>query len=247
MDWPAEGPGSQTAEAVDLVRRLWTATTPADFAGDHFRLEQAQATPGPLQQPHPPIWFGDTYPAQLRECARVGDGWNSARSAGRARQRLGLLREACDEVGRDVAELEIALETQVLVADDLETLRAQLAAMAARPGFAGESLAGPPAAGLDAFLSGESDVIPDALTDTWLIGTPDEVTKQVSLLRSIGVDHSSCGSRTPPRPAAWAIHAQGRAAVQRARCGDRWESRTSAAGDAQPPNGQTTTPRKGEP
>jgi alkanesulfonate monooxygenase SsuD/methylene tetrahydromethanopterin reductase-like flavin-dependent oxidoreductase (luciferase family) len=192
LDFPedAEDRVAMMAESVSLIRHLWAATEPVDFTGQYHSLSQAQANPIPIQQPGPPIWFGETHPTQLRVCARMGDGWNSSPvDTTVLRSRLDLLREACCQVGREFDEIEISLEAQVLVARTPADLRRQLRAMAERPGFEGDVLAGGPADGLEAYLSGATDVLPAALTDTWLIGTPEEVTDRMAELRLVGVDH----------------------------------------------------------
>src|SRR5258708_31193763 len=46
------------AEALTVIRRLWTETEPFDFTGAHVQLTGAFGSPKPLQRPHPPILIG---------------------------------------------------------------------------------------------------------------------------------------------------------------------------------------------
>src|ERR1700738_2760675 len=46
------------AEALTVIRRLWTETEPFDFTGTHVQLRGAFGNPKPVQRPHPPILVG---------------------------------------------------------------------------------------------------------------------------------------------------------------------------------------------
>src|ERR671926_42738 len=46
---------SRFREAVDIVLRAWTEER-LSFAGQHFRFDDVEVLPKPLQQPHPPVW-----------------------------------------------------------------------------------------------------------------------------------------------------------------------------------------------
>ena len=124
-------------EATELILRLWAADGPVTFRGRTWEVTDAICAPKPLQQPHPPLWFGEAAPGGLAACARFGQGWNTTPvPLPELRRRIGLLRDACQAAGRDMAEIELSLETQVLIAPDLETLRARLGALVALGGEA---------------------------------------------------------------------------------------------------------------
>ena len=44
-------------EAHDLIVKAWTATSPFEFEGDHFRYRYVNLWPRPYQTPHPPVWI----------------------------------------------------------------------------------------------------------------------------------------------------------------------------------------------
>ena len=94
------------AEALTVIRRLWTETEPFDFAGEHVQLTNAFGNPKPPQRPHPPILIGGRSSKLLRVVAEHADVWNIpggdiadmiARSA--------LLDRYCAEIGRDPASI----------------------------------------------------------------------------------------------------------------------------------------------
>lgn len=61
------------AEAIEIIRALWTPGRPATFAGEHYQVRGAQ--PGPVP-PHPiGIWLGSYKPRLLRLTGRLADGW----------------------------------------------------------------------------------------------------------------------------------------------------------------------------
>jgi alkanesulfonate monooxygenase SsuD/methylene tetrahydromethanopterin reductase-like flavin-dependent oxidoreductase (luciferase family) len=62
----------KTAEAVQLVLRLWTERT-VDFAGKYFRAKGAVLEPKPRQKPHPPLIFGGIGPRMLQIAGRYAD------------------------------------------------------------------------------------------------------------------------------------------------------------------------------
>lgn len=94
------------AEALKVIRRLWTEAEPFDFEGDYVQVTSAFGNPKPIQRPHPPIIIGGRSGKLLRVVAEHADLWNIpggdiddviARSA--------LLDRYCDEIGRDPSSI----------------------------------------------------------------------------------------------------------------------------------------------
>jgi alkanesulfonate monooxygenase SsuD/methylene tetrahydromethanopterin reductase-like flavin-dependent oxidoreductase (luciferase family) len=58
-------------EGLDIMQGLWSAA-PFAYQGKHFRLEETQFVPGPVQQPRIPVWVGGRWPGQapFRRAAR---------------------------------------------------------------------------------------------------------------------------------------------------------------------------------
>jgi alkanesulfonate monooxygenase SsuD/methylene tetrahydromethanopterin reductase-like flavin-dependent oxidoreductase (luciferase family) len=102
------------AEALTVIRRLWTETEPFDFAGPHVQLTGAFGSPKPLQRPHPPIITGGRSARLLRVTAEHADVWNiPGDDIDDAAGRSTLLDRYCAEIGRDPASLTRSIYLQV--------------------------------------------------------------------------------------------------------------------------------------
>jgi alkanesulfonate monooxygenase SsuD/methylene tetrahydromethanopterin reductase-like flavin-dependent oxidoreductase (luciferase family) len=180
LDWPADEERiARMEDGLDLIKALWAAETPLDFKGRYFSTAAALCKPGPTQKPRPPIWLGEVHSEPwLDAVARHADGWNSTpASPKRLREKLDALRAACDRAGRDMSELELSLETQVLIAPTRADVRRIAEQIAALP----PSKRGTPRHDL---LAGDTFV-----TDEWLVGTPDDIVDQLRGYRELGISH----------------------------------------------------------
>lgn len=172
-------------EALEVARRMWTEPGPIDHDGIYFTLEQAIANPKPLQDPLP-LWFAGSEPAIYALTAAMGSGWNTHPvSLAEFRHRRGELAEVLHAAGRDIGEITVSMETQVLVRETLDELRAALRHMLTPA--AGDAPALPDGAA-DPFLNGDTDVVPPALADKYLVGTPGMVRDRIAELARAGVD-----------------------------------------------------------
>ena len=106
--------GRRMDEGIDLMKRLWTDDR-VDFEGDFYRVDGMRMEPKPLQNPHPPLWFGGTTTPVFRRVARHGVGWLS-----RPVQTLDEIAASWDEIlpiareaGRDPGELRMHVSVPV--------------------------------------------------------------------------------------------------------------------------------------
>lgn len=60
-------------EALEVVRRAW-AEGPVRFRGRHFRCDEIEVHPKPLQPGGPPLWLGARGPDALARAAQLGCG-----------------------------------------------------------------------------------------------------------------------------------------------------------------------------
>jgi probable F420-dependent oxidoreductase len=114
-------------EGLDLMKRLW-AEDRVTFEGRFWTVRDGAIAPRPIQQPHPPVWFGGHHPAALARAARLGDGFvgaggSSTREFG---EQVTLVRGGLTHSGRDPARFTIAKRAYLLLDDDREAALSRL-------------------------------------------------------------------------------------------------------------------------
>ncbi len=160
---------AQMVEGLELTLKLWGASEPVTFAGCYYQANEAVCRPRTAQRPHPPIWFGEAHPDTLAAWARYGQGWHSTPvSLPVLAQRLGALQQACEAVGRSDGDIQKSMATQILVAENRETVRRRYQQI---------------------YGLAEAEDIPDSLNPAWLIGTPDEVEGKIRAYVEAGIGH----------------------------------------------------------
>jgi len=66
--------GKITDESLDIIIKLWTQPSIAEYNGKFFRFKEV-CSPPCIQKPHPPIWVGGASDAALRRTAQYGNEW----------------------------------------------------------------------------------------------------------------------------------------------------------------------------
>lgn len=153
-------------EQAEIIHRQLSGER-FSFQGRHYRIEELDPRPGPVQEPHPPIIFGGRAGRMSATlCARWGDEYNTI-SAGpeECRRRRTLVAEAWEREGRDPASLRFSLMTAAVVGSDRSEVRERTRAV-------GDD-------DPDGFAAGHPD---------WLIGTVDQVVDRLGALQEAGVD-----------------------------------------------------------
>lgn len=118
--WPTDGSDSPTSGGVSLD-------------APPYRLVHARNDPLPIQGERMPIWLGvQGERVGLRLAAELADGWNFNGAAPIATfaTKLDVLRRHCDEVGRDIGEIEISAQ-QWVKGDRIAEARAEALALVA--------------------------------------------------------------------------------------------------------------------
>ena len=109
------------AEALDLVRRTWTADDTFDHHGEFFDFENVYAWPRPYQQPHPPLWMAAESDRSLRFAAenrmQVGTGLGSAAGIG---ERFRKYESFAEDAGWTPTEDDKTIIQMVYVAETTE-------------------------------------------------------------------------------------------------------------------------------
>ncbi|GIW08900.1 MAG: LLM class F420-dependent oxidoreductase [Dehalococcoidia bacterium] len=132
-DFPSPGDRVRMLrEATEIIRLMFTERRPS-YEGRFYRIKNALNEPKPT--PVPPIMIGATKPRAMRVVARYADLWNSPDDfEGFYAGREELLR-ACDEIGRDPAEIRMVARLSVIVdRDEAEARRRHERVCQARAG-----------------------------------------------------------------------------------------------------------------
>lgn len=159
-------------EQLQIVHGSWTES-PFSFSGKHYRLEQLDAQPRPIQTPHPPLLMGGAAgPLAARLAARWADEYNTAfADVGAARERRERIAEACEAIDRE--PIPFSVMTPVIVGTDEADLRARVTRSARFRGMDGEALLSDPPEG-------------------WIVGTLEQAAERLRELGSAGVSRVLC-------------------------------------------------------
>lgn len=103
-------------ETCLLLRQLWTEEQ-VTFEGAHARAEAAYLEPKPTSPP-PILVGGSGEKVLLRIAARHADIWNNVAVAqGELGRKVDVLRQHCEAVGRDPADVTISQQCTVVIAE----------------------------------------------------------------------------------------------------------------------------------
>src|SRR4051794_3793643 len=96
------------AEQLEIVHRSWKPG-PFRFHGEHYAIEDLDALPKPIQQPHPPLLIGGSGgPRSLKLAAQFADEYNTPfASVERCRELRAKLGAACEAAGREPIPLSL--------------------------------------------------------------------------------------------------------------------------------------------
>jgi F420-dependent oxidoreductase-like protein len=104
-------------ETLQICLQMWSDDN-GPYQGRHYQLAETLCFPQPLSQPHPPIWIGGGGEKKLlKMVARYASASNLiATSRDEVAHKLEVLRDHCDEIGRDPGEIK---KTILYTADTL--------------------------------------------------------------------------------------------------------------------------------
>lgn len=107
-------------EALDLMQLAWTGE-PFTFEGTFYRVEpETFVSPRPVQEPHPPIWYGVSGPQSLRNAARRGAALITSPRHGIAEleEHLSIYEDEAAQVGYEITERPMMRE--LFIAETME-------------------------------------------------------------------------------------------------------------------------------
>lgn len=107
---PFERRAARTADYVAAMRTLWRDDI-ASHTGEFTTFSAIRVNPKPVHNRRIPVLLGGNSEPALRRVAQWGDGWYGFNLADPAEvaDKLATLKGLCDEAGRDMADLRIAV------------------------------------------------------------------------------------------------------------------------------------------
>jgi F420-dependent oxidoreductase-like protein len=113
-------------DAIKLIKTMWTEER-TTYHGKYFHVENAILEPKPNQKPHPPILIGGAgEQLTLRTVARMGDASNFIGTPEVVKHKYEVLKQHCDNEGRDYNEIERTVLSNILIAKDEALLKSKL-------------------------------------------------------------------------------------------------------------------------
>src|SRR5215469_8852020 len=108
-------------ESVQILRSLLSQPR-TTFLGQYFQLQDAPCQPGPVSGRLPLLIGGGGERRTLRIAAQYADEWNDWTTPDVLAHKLSVLREHCDQVGRDPGEIHVSTQALLYLSTDKQWL-----------------------------------------------------------------------------------------------------------------------------
>jgi len=123
-------------EAVQILSSLLSQPR-TTFSGQYFQIQDAPCQPVPVQDRLPLLIGGGGERRTLRIAAEYADEWNAWTTPDLLAHKLSVLREHCEQIGRDPDEIHVSTQALVYLSTDKQWLEDKRQATAGRPAIIG--------------------------------------------------------------------------------------------------------------
>lgn len=160
----------QLEDTLNIFKKMWSETGQVTYEGKHYKVIDAWCEPKP--DPMIPIIVGGGGKKTMRLAAQYADMWNlSDANITQFTERLAILKQHCDDLGRDIATLRRTWFGRVAI---------------------GETQA-------EAEQYANSRAI-KYTTDNAFVGTPEQIVEQMAAFVDVGCDYFMIDIMGLPNP-----------------------------------------------
>lgn len=155
---------ARAREQIEIITRLWTQPT-TTFHGRFFEIVDGVLDPKPVQQPHPPIWWGGESEPSRELVADLADGWlMRGSSVDDVQTKLQDMARRLEQRGR--SDLQYALPGRVFMAETDTAAKTQLKRMV-----------------------GDDVTLYETTLRRSFVGSPATIAERIHHLDELGVDY----------------------------------------------------------
>ncbi len=147
------------------LRTLFAGGTVTSEPGAHYQFDELVLLPRPIQERLPIMIGGSGEKKTLRTVAKSADMWNAMGTPDFLRHKIEVLQRHCDDVGRDIAEIEFTGGCKPIIRSTREEARRLWEAQMAHN------------------RTPMADVLDD---DTFWVGTPEDIAEKMAEVKAIG-------------------------------------------------------------
>lgn len=149
-------------EAVQIILAMWTQEE-ASFEGKYYQIKGAINQPKGVQKPHIPLLIGGGgEKVTLRLVAQYADGCNFGGDIATIKHKLAVLKQHCEELGRDYNSIK-----RTTLIDDCVIAETEAEALAK--------------------LTPQQRANLQELRQKWLIGTPEQIRERLAEYAEAGI------------------------------------------------------------
>jgi len=126
-EYPSDGERLKMLEESLIIYKLMTTEEEPKFEGNYYSIDGAINQPKPIQKPYPPLWVcGGGEKVTLKLLAKYGDYGNWDVDVEGFIHKSNVLKQHCENEGRNYSEIGRTLHTNVLIANSEDELKTKI-------------------------------------------------------------------------------------------------------------------------
>ncbi|MBV9862081.1 MAG: LLM class flavin-dependent oxidoreductase [Alphaproteobacteria bacterium] len=175
-------------EAMDVIRKAWTAKGRFSHHGKLWRYDNIVVEPAPIQQPHPPFWMGAGSATSIQRAAR--EGYNllldQIAPIDQIIERVATFRHECERIGRAYNPMMVGVTRGLQIVHNEEERKRAINTRREVLKNIGDLARG---AGAERYAHIRDEPDSFELDDAPLLGTPEEIIARLRKLEAGGVEN----------------------------------------------------------